>query len=354
MDFELNRPPTLPYASGNTPPVPNFLPRQLSHAGILTDVVNDRPRATLPYDQWAYDTSRRSLALLPLDLLQPANAIVMVMIFVGFLIAEFTAFLAVGGAFPLGVVSLIIILLSVSHYVNVIDETGPEARDEMPPPLRDVSLWDDLLKPVILLVVALAVCFGPAALIWHVGGWQMNGAIVALVAAVALVGAYIFPAVMLTLVAGGTIMNLMPWRLLRVIAVGGRNYAIAAGILLPLMVGLHVAAGVVLSELIVGAFGWTIMSLTTAPSPLVLGVVGHLLLLAAVFSAHLFSWWMGRLYQRGHARYGWLLQRHERFEEKAGDASTVHDRESQSAARSKALEAQTKHASARVRSRLPV
>ena len=349
-------PPTLSYASQHTPAAPAYTPVQLSHAGIINSgIANERPREIIPYEAWNYDPAKRSLTLLPYDLLLPANVIVVLIVFGATVVAELMAFLAIGGAIPLAAVTLILCGLTFAHYVNVVDETGPEGRDEMPPMLRDLSVYDDLLKPLGLGFFALLISFGPAVAILALNDWQPTGSGGAIGIVLALIGLLIYPAVQLTLVAGGTFLNLAPWRVIRVMAVGGSRYLMLTCVLLPATLVIHLIAVVCTTEWITGYFGWPTVSAAmgvTSPSKWVLLVVGNTALLFGAYAAHLTAWWLGRLYQRGHAHYGWLLQRHERSEERNPDPAVIQAKERAALARSRELEAFAKRGSAQTRNRI--
>lgn len=47
--------------------------------------------------------------------------------------------------------------LVLAHYGNVIDETGREARDELPRPFRDLSWADDLWGPFYRMALGLMI-----------------------------------------------------------------------------------------------------------------------------------------------------------------------------------------------------
>ena len=264
------------------------------------------------------DAPGRPLWKLPADLLLPANAIVAAMalgvmaLFVGF------AAMSAAGAYPLALVALAVGLILTAHYVNVIDETGPEGRDELPPPLRDLDFWEDVFRPNGQLLAATLICLLPSAcLLWTAG--PTPGAM-AFAAGFALLGMLAFPAVLLTLVAGGTVLNLLPHRLAGVVAISGGAYWVAALLLLPLTLALHAACCLFVAEVLAQLYDASILGTYTAGpggvgTPSTWWWAGPAAVLAgmgAVYVTHALGWTLGRLYRRHVDRFPWLLMRHVR------------------------------------------
>src|SRR5918993_2282470 len=90
----------------------------------------------------------------------------------------------------------VILLLLIAHYANTIDETGPEARDELPRPLRDVNWYDDMWAPFINVMLAFLAAYGPglACLLIEVP-WQIR---FSLFGTLSIIGTLAFPAILLT------------------------------------------------------------------------------------------------------------------------------------------------------------
>ena len=256
------------------------------------------------------DVPTRPLWRLPADLFRPSSLIVMAMSGLILTFAAFLGMMAVLGAWPILLVFVVVVAVLVGHYVNVIDETGPEHRDELPPPLRDVAFWDDMLKPFLQFLLANGLCFGLSLLMLRLGGWGLRTPHAGVAAGLGVVGLIVFPMVLLTIVGGATVANLAPHRLVGAIVTCGLPY-LAAIALFPLTLALHAAAAVGLLELcwqandqslLVGGFQpttwWWAGPLTTA------------LMLAATLAAHAFAWLMGRLFRRHVDAFPWLLMRH--------------------------------------------
>lgn len=317
------RPHALQYAGVTTPKAPAYLPPQLSHANAFVAPLaepNRSPAQTAPRKptlrySLTLDDERRPFLSLPLELLRPANAIVMGIVCIGLLIVPLFALLAFGGAFPLAAFGIVLLLIVVAHYVSVIDETGPEARDELPPPLREVSFWDDFWRPLMQLAFALALCFGPTVWLFAASGWRTDRVAAVAGAAWAAIAFPFFPAVLLTVVTGTTPLNLSPHRLVRVMAVCGVPYLFATFVLLPAAVVLHALAALFFAEAVSAAYDLSILRPAATPvSPWLTLPAGGAMLVLAVYVGHLFPWWLGRLYRRHHDQFPWLLQRHERRE----------------------------------------
>ena len=254
------------------------------------------------------DTARRvTPGRVALELLMPVNVAVMGFIFIAHILLQFTGTVTVSGMWFIVVIPLLLAGTIISHYGNVIDDTGPQDHDELPRPLRSCAVFDDLWNPFVNVVFALGVCFIPAVVFLNRArgalppstAWSVFGLLVA-------VGVFFLPAVMLTTNTSGTVVNLRPDRVLGLIRSCGAGYGLAVftGALATLTYGF----GVVSADL---AF---IRVLTGAKSPLPVWVhvVGYPMLAAGIYFAHLFCWHLGLLYREHHAQFPWAFQRHER------------------------------------------
>ncbi len=257
-------------------------------------------RATLAY---ARPESARPIASLPLELLQPASGITLGVCL--FLAAGLHVLLlgVVGGGVPLVVVVLALKLVLVSHYVNVLDDFGPRGFDVVPPVLRNGELGEDVFVPARRGGLSLLLCLGPAFLL----AWL--GLPVVLWLTVGMIGFAFLPAVLLTVVEASTPLNLMPHRLVGLIRVCGRDYALALALLVAAVVA-HVVAAVAMAESIQSIFGRSLIR-PAAPLPvstaqaLTYGVVA-----VAIFVGHLALAAIGRLHRLHSERFPWLMQVH--------------------------------------------
>jgi hypothetical protein len=243
-----------------------------------------------------------SLAAVYVYLLQPANVVVMGFAMLLYIFLQATAAVTVGGFGFVVVAPVLAFLGFIGHFGNVIDETGPGARDELPTPFRNVSVHDDIWAPFCQLMIGFFLAFLPLFL------WQFAKLPAALDEAVHLAciaaGFFIAPALILTSVTSGTYLNLRPDRVLGVVyTIGAKYLVLCAGLVAPLVLywvhneflRVTVAAFFATSGM-VGAFGK--LTLTYG------------LLAGAIFMMHAFCWQLGLVYRTYHDHFPWILQRH--------------------------------------------
>lgn len=242
-----------------------------------------------------------------LELFMPVNMFVMFWVYLGHVAPTVGAMVAPPHPIAAFLVLLVFVfpatLLVMAHYGNVIEDMGPDGYDELHRPLRDASIWDDILAPFGRMILALGICFGPAVLAlvfkhvpddlrWTLA-WPLAG-----------IGIILLPAVLLTTMTSGTFVNLRPDRLLGVIRACGAEYVFAmlAGLV---AVGLYVWNSFGLYLLPDSAFA-------RMPWLAYLGheVVSFTLLTAAVYFGHFFCWYLGLLYRRHHGAFSWAMQHH--------------------------------------------
>lgn len=260
---------------------------------------------------------------IPFELLQTANVLVIAFVFASHLIIQLLCILTLVGMIPLIVLAGWLWLIVLAHYVTVIDETGPERRDEIPSVMRNVSLSEDFLTPLWALVVALAICFGPAALVsrealaWAldgmvygapVGGWANppSGPWVPVGLGLAAIGLLFFPATLLTSAASGTYVNLAPHRIFGVIRAAPLKYALSLLVLMATLVAYPIA---------LSAIGYLTLAIpnwipSTGTSRLIAAAVAYPSLFIAVYCAHWFAWLLGKIHQEHLDDFGWVWQRH--------------------------------------------
>lgn len=248
---------------------------------------------------------RVSWARTSVELLMPVNVVVMGFIFITHLLLQFTGTIVMSGFWLIVIAPLMLAGIIISHYGNVIDETGPQERDEMPRPLRSCGLFDDLWDPFVNVIVALAICFGPAVIVLlRLGGPVPASLVVSGLLLVA--GVVALPGVMLTTNTSGTIVNLRPDRFVGMIRTCGVDYAwaVLTGLLATAAYGFGIfAADLAFIRLLTGA---------KSTLPAWIHIVGYPMLALGIYSAHLFCWHLGLLYREHHAKFPWALQRHVR------------------------------------------
>ncbi|MEM7807512.1 MAG: hypothetical protein AAF561_05325 [Planctomycetota bacterium] len=254
-------------------------------------------------------TSRQvvgGLSSVPGELLHVGNAMTLVVCVGIVAVAHGLALFAINGAVPMAIPVLLCLIALGSHYVNVLDDLGPQALDDLPPVLRNADWPDDVWRPVWRLTWALVLTFGPAIAMWQVDS------ILAQAGAVLLgsVGLGLLPVVLLTLVEGSSAANLDPRRLLRAVRICGLGYAWTT-LAFVAALALHGLAGWLLYVSLEIAVGRSFFNGRMLPLAPVLGIT-YAVVIAAIYAAHLAAALMARLYRLHHERFPWLLQRHER------------------------------------------
>jgi len=260
-------------------------------------------RARLRYARRYGPRDAPGVGRVAIDLLRPRNAITLCVCVGIVAISHALGFMLAGGSVPLVLPVGLGLLLVASHYVNVLDDLGPQFLDEVPAVLRDGELGDDVAVPFGRLLLAATLCFGPAAVLWQwVGAFALLPGLVGVLAA---------PMVLLTIVEASTPGNLSPGRVIVAARACGWGYLQAVGLFV-VAAALHAGAVTLLVESCVVANGRSLL-VPRSPPPLLPVVAGaYALALPAVYAAHLFAAWTAALYRQHHEDFGWLCQRHER------------------------------------------
>jgi hypothetical protein len=232
------------------------------------------------------------------------NLVVMLVIFMVHLFVQATMF-AMFFFILLFIPLMLIIALLIAHYANTIDETGPEVRDELPRPLRNVSWHDDMWGPFFNVMVAFGFAYVPglACLLLDVPILVR----VSLCVTLCLAGTLAFPAVLLTTTTSGTVLNLRPDRVWGVARVCGVAY-------LFMLIGWLVSFGVYLFA-IVGTLAAVDTLFGGSPGQGMMQVIFHWavqypLLLVGIYLMHAYAWYLGLQYRKHHADFPWVLQRY--------------------------------------------
>jgi hypothetical protein len=241
---------------------------------------------------------------LAIELLMPANAVVLFFAFLFYIFTGFIgAFLAVGAIYlqvSLQVLNIPLWLI-LANYGCVIEDTGPDNRDELPRPLRHFSLGEDIFNPLFNVVLAALICYFPAFLA-SMPRWNLGSAQTPLVMLATLAGSFLLPAVLLTTVTGVSLLNLRPDRVVSVIRICGADYILSVGVYL---LALLPSVFYLVSPKILP---------TNSTNP----VITHLhepyvtlpMMAIAVYLGHYFCWHLGLIYRAHHDEFPWLLQRH--------------------------------------------
>jgi hypothetical protein len=238
-------------------------------------------------------------------MLMPANFVVMVFVFLAYfayeMLFELLGFyiLNMVGAMPT-LYTLPLAALLMAHYANTLEDNGPNAMDELPRPLRSLSLNDDLFTPFSSMFMAIVLCFLPPFLVFKYAPPQF---MVVSIVPLAL-GLFFFPAVFLTTVTAGTTYNLRPDRLAAVIRVSGGQYLtslLAWTLALPLfafsLFGVYMIP-VALREKHLWIYKFNMPALHFP------------ILFLSIMIIHFACWHLGLIYRNHHDHFPWILQRH--------------------------------------------
>ncbi len=252
-----------------------------------------------------------SLPQIAVALLAPHNVFVMVtvMLFSMFNVAVFVPVMA-GVIFAVAA-PILVLAGQIGHIGNVIEDTGPLEKEELPTLFRDFGFGADLWWPFIRVTGAFLLSFGPGAILsgmaWRVAGNAGLDAVLALgTLAGVLFGFVVFPVVLLTLCTSGTQWDLMPWRLVGTARVLGSKYLVLV-VLVGLATVLYFAQMTSIFATIFTAFGMGMKS-RLLMTTIFLSVV----LMTFNYVCHLTAWYMGLLYRQNVEKFPWVFQEHER------------------------------------------
>jgi hypothetical protein len=243
----------------------------------------------------AYTQSVPSAWSIAVELLMPINVAVMFFVALAYMLGHVFMLMRV-----LFFVTGPIAALLLAHYGNVIEEIGPELKDELPRPLRHAAMMEDLWWPFFRMFGSILLCYGPAIAV------LMEGLPPVMALFVAAAGSVALPAVMLTATTSGTIQNLRPDRVFTVIGIIGPRYFIAVAVwLAALVLSLWTWFGVILMREMIdlGMLGekWRVLHHPLAIYPLIA---------VAIYLMHYYCWYLAVLYRRHQHEFPWVLQRH--------------------------------------------
>jgi hypothetical protein len=169
-------------------------------------------------------------------------------------------------------------------------------------PLKDISWTEQLIMPLMMMLFASFVIFGPAGLcvLLHASP-QVTYAVAVLLA---LGGSLFLPAVLLTLVTSGALANVRPDRVVLTMRKIGPRYAVVVvawliGVVAYLFGQLFIVMAVGGAANPIGGPAWM-------HHPL----LGFPLLLIGVLATHYFCFELGMFYRTYHGSFPWLYQRH--------------------------------------------
>jgi hypothetical protein len=253
---------------------------------------------------------------IPLRLLRPINLMVMGFILLAhFIGAMLTMFMSTAMALLVIPIWVFWHALIIAHYGNVIDETGPTSRGELPTPLRHLGFYEDIWAPLSQLLFTLMFCYVPGvAVLMNVGSIPKQ-VLYGLSAALLLAGTVFLPAVMLTMTTSGTAINARPDRLWGVMLRCGAEYFLS--VILWIFAAATTFLGVAsISGAAVASTKWNY----TDDPILQRWYVAWSLMAVGIYLMHLFCWHLGTLYRKHYASFPWALQRHEKQKQALGFA----------------------------------
>jgi hypothetical protein len=247
---------------------------------------------------------RMSPAGVFLEIFRPVNLLALAFVLLAHLMLNLGAIVMLAGLIFVAVAPLIMTFIIIGHYGNVIDDIGPQGRDELPRVGRDFNWHDDLWGPFSQIAGSVFITFLPALIVQRALPLPMAVRNVAGVI-VALAGVLVFPAVLLTLTTSGTWHNLRPDRVAGVIRRCGVFYPVLV-VEAALCLTLYPVATI--SSLVgtVGAIGFDVDNAGILGKPL----IGFGLLLAAIFLTHVFCWHLALMYRAHQPEFPWILQHH--------------------------------------------
>jgi hypothetical protein len=248
------------------------------------------------------DFRRFNPAGILLQLFAPGNVIVMAFVFLAHLLLIVSTIIVLTGFWLIVVVPFIVGGMILAHYGNVVDETGPQEQDELPRPLRSVSWGEDLWGPFVHVSGSFILCALPLFIVLRL---PMPGIFKFIGAWAAAAGGLLFlPAVLLTMLTSGTVLNVRPDRLIGVIRAAGPNYAVAVvAVILAITFSLLGYLGVEMSIL-------SAANPALSGNPLAKWFIAIPTLLTGIYLSHAAGWFLGKMYRAHHDQFPWILQRH--------------------------------------------
>jgi hypothetical protein len=240
-------------------------------------------------------------ATILLALCQPVNLFVMLFVAIAHVIFQAFALLAQVGFFFMVPVAMLIAGLLVSHYGVVVEEIGVTDADELPRPLRDFNIFEDMWNPFIRFCFAILVCFWPAGFYREMMEWGPAGT--GFFITCLLFGLYLLPAVLMSSLIAGTYLNLRPDRVIGVIRACGAKYWVS-------VIGFAIGGAVYLVAMRIVNFGTLGLFAPGLKVTLLGWGIGSPALLLGIYLMHFACWHLGLLYRANHERFPWILQRH--------------------------------------------
>jgi hypothetical protein len=202
-------------------------------------------------------------------------------------------------------IPLAVIGCLIAHYANVVEDIGPDQKDELPRFMRDFSAQDDILRPMFNVFLAFLYCYGPIiAVVLFMNGPSYLKSL--LCVGYAILGTIIFPAVFLITTTSGSIHNLRPDRVWRTIGVIGVKY------LFLLLMGIIAISVYSFGILTTAVHSLIFLELSRQSVMVRFAFIGYLFLLAGIVLMHYWSWMLGLIYRQKQPLFPWVFQQHTR------------------------------------------
>jgi hypothetical protein len=262
------------------------------------------PAPRRPSKRRAYESLTRVQPIgIFLALFKPTNLVVMSIIVLGHLIYGLMGAIMMFGIFIIFVGPVLLFLALISHFGNVIDETGPSGLDELPRPLRNVSWHDDLWGPFSAILISVIYCYGIAVVMPFTGIPMKLAMTISAVAAI--LGTIVAPAVLLTATTSGSVANLRPDRVFGTIRAIGGTYLLLLGVTI-IAVPTYVMGFTGLNLWIGQLFVFEDLKL---PQPFFAKLQWAVpLMLGGIFLMHWLAWMLGQAYRVYHRYLPWAYQ----------------------------------------------
>jgi hypothetical protein len=221
------------------------------------------------------------------------------------LVVAWTIMLA-GGLFFASIFGIFLISPILCQYSLIIQETGPAEKDELPAPLREFALREDVWDPFVHLFVSAVACFSAGGL-WYFYGPD-NSANDAITLVLLLAGAIFFPVVLMTAATDGILENFRPDRLVKVMGSAPISYLS--------VVLAFIGGGLVYLSGNAGLLHWAISLFhhsgagpMEAPPWFVPGpLIGFWLALAGLYLLYFACWQLGLIWRKHHTKFPWIAQ----------------------------------------------
>jgi len=210
-----------------------------------------------------------------------------------------------------------VVIMSLGHLGNIIDDVGPGGHDEIPTPLRQISFSEDIWRPTVAVILSFFIASLPGFALRFSIGAQAGPIVEWLTLLAAIAAALIWPAALLTAATSGSIANLMPQRILKTAIASGWKYFVVAGTglvgyyLTAVGVAMMFITGIVFAEILFPSPVAPVAARQIGPftlTPTLVTILALPTLAAGLYFLHVFGWQLGLVYRRHHANFDWLYQ----------------------------------------------